>query len=87
MNLHPDPQFDPLEAGNRSRAARISVRPMLESLFSLVAAGKDPTFSCEKDRCRTRMKLSGSKSGVRKITVMNFEASWTKRNSRFAIYV
>jgi hypothetical protein len=36
-----------LEAVNRSRAARILVRPMLESLFSLVAAG-NPTFPARK---------------------------------------
>jgi hypothetical protein len=37
-----------LEAANRSRAARILVRPMLESLFSLVAAAKDPSFPARK---------------------------------------
>lgn len=37
-----------LEAAKRTRASRISVRPMLESLFSLVAAVKDPTFPARK---------------------------------------
>ena len=37
-----------LEAVNRSRAARILVRPMLESLFSLVAAVKDSSFPARK---------------------------------------
>ena len=37
-----------LEAVNRSRAARIFVRPMLESLFSLAAAVKDPSFPARK---------------------------------------
>jgi uncharacterized protein DUF5677 len=37
-----------LEAGNRSRAARILMRPMLESLFSLLAAVKDPSFPARK---------------------------------------
>jgi hypothetical protein len=37
-----------LEAGNRSRAARILMRPMLESLFSLPAAVKDPSFPARK---------------------------------------
>lgn len=37
-----------LEGLNRTRASRILVRPMLESLFSLVAAIKDPDFPAKK---------------------------------------
>jgi hypothetical protein len=37
-----------LELDNRTSAARIVVRPMLESLFSLTAAVKIPSFAAEK---------------------------------------
>lgn len=37
-----------LHLSNRSRAAQIVVRPMLESLFSLAAAAKDPAFPAKK---------------------------------------
>jgi hypothetical protein len=74
-----------LEATNRSRAARILVRPMLESLFSLVAAVKDPSFPARKI-------VAEQEDEIERIKVWSeddheFQGKWKKRNSRFAIYV
>ena len=58
---------------NRSRAAQILVHPMLESLFSLAAAAKNPAFPAKKIVAEQEDQIKRFKSGSRRITMMSFE--------------